>query len=198
MVWDERYDTSEYVYGTEPNSFLAEHWHTITGTKVLSLAEGEGRNAVFLAEKGFSVTAVDSSAVGLRKAKHLAGQRNVTIETVVHDLYTYQIPEASWDGIVSIFCHIPKAVRRDVCARVVRGLRPGGALLLESYTPKQIAYDTGGPKSEDLLTTLDELRDDLHGLTVEHGVEIERDVVEGRLHTGRAAVVQVIARKGKA
>ena len=194
-MWDERYNTAEYVYGKEPNSFLAGNWQAIRGKRVLSLAEGEGRNAVFLAGQGFSVTGVDTSVVGLRKAQALAAERGVSIETVVHDLSSYRMAAGSWDGIVSIFCHQPKEVRRAVHARVVRALSPGGAFLLEAYAPEQLQSDTGGPRTRDLLAGLDELRRELAGLTFEHAVETERDVVEGVFHTGRAAVVQVVARK---
>lgn len=162
--------------------------------RVLSLAEGEGRNAVYLAGLGHAVTAVDQSAVGLEKARRLAAARGVTLETVVADLTDYVVAPESWDGVVSIFCHLPAAVRRRLHAGVVAGLRPSGVLLLEAYRPAQLQYKTGGPPTADLLPTLDELKIDLAALELIHAVETERDVVEGTLHTGRAAVVQVVAR----
>jgi SAM-dependent methyltransferase len=196
MIWDQRYATDHYVYGTEPNDFLAG---VVAGLPVagraLCLAEGEGRNAVFLAERGFEVHAVDASRVGLDKARELARRRAVSITTEVADLDGYRIEPEAWDLIVSIFCHVPPAVRRALHGEVVRGLRPGGRFVLEAYRPAQIALGTGGPPDAGLMVSLDALHDELAGLVFEHSVECERDVIEGHLHTGRGAVVQVVARK---
>jgi SAM-dependent methyltransferase len=194
-MWDERYRAEEYVYGTAPNDFLKSVAARIPKGKVLSLAEGEGRNAVYLAEQGFEVLGVDSSAVGLGKARKLAAAHGVQINTAVADLTGYEIRPGFWDGIVSIFCHLPSAARRVLHRKVVAGLRPGGAFVLEAYTPAQLQLKTGGPSAEDLLMTLKVLKVELRDLVFEHAVELERPVVEGRYHTGRAAVVQVLARK---
>jgi len=194
-MWDERYDNPEYVYGTEPNEFLAGAASRIPPGRVLSLADGEGRNGVFLATLGYEVTSVDSSAVGLEKARRLAATRNVPLTTVVADLADYVIAPDAWEGIVSIFCHLPPALRRRVHGQVVRGLAPGGIFVLESYSVRQLLHGTGGPSSEELLVTLDALRAELAGLDLLHAVELERDVHEGTLHHGRSAVVQVIARR---
>ena len=194
-MWDERYSTEEYVYGTAPNDFLRSVADRIPKGRILSLGEGEGRNAVYLAECGFEVLGVDSSAVGLGKAGKLAAERGVRIDTLVADLTSYKIEPGCWDGIVSIFCHLPSAPRRALHRRVVAGLRPGGAFVLEAYTPAQLQFKTGGPPSEDMLMSLQVLKAELQGLVFEHGAELERPVVEGRYHTGRAAVVQILARK---
>ncbi len=194
-MWDERYSEPGFAYGTEPNDFLRERAAQLEPGRTLSLAEGEGRNAVFLAGLGHRVTAVDASAVGLDKARRLAAERGVTMETRVADLAAFDIEPGAWDNIVSIFCHLPPEVRRRLHRAVVAGLRPGGLLLLEAYTPAQIALGTGGPPVPELTMTLDALREELEGLTFLHAIERERDVVEGRYHTGRAAVVQVLARR---
>lgn len=191
--WDERYGGGEYVYGTAPNDLLVAMAGRIPPGRVLCLAEGQGRNATFLAARGYDVTGVDSSAVGLQMARQLAESRGLKITTVVADLATFDPGIACWEGIVSIFCHLPSAIRRPVLQRMVRALRPGGVLILEAYTPDQLRFGTGGPPIPDLLATLADLREDLAGLNLDHAVEIEREVVEGRLHTGRAAVVQIVA-----
>ena len=194
--WDEKYGAPGHYYGTEPNDFLREHHAVIpAGGRVLCLAEGEGRNAVFLAQQGFEVVAVDQSPVGLRKAGALAAERGVTISTVVADLTDYRIESGHWDGIVSIWCHLPPLLRADVHRRVVAGLKRGGAFLLEAYTPAQLNYGTGGPKSIDLLPTRAELRIELDGLDLVHAVEREREVHEGHGHTGLSAVVDIVAVK---
>lgn len=194
-TWDERYATTHYLYGTEPNDFIASMAERIPAGPVLCLAEGEGRNAVFLAGRGHPVTAVDASATGLVKAQALAAARGVTITTQVHDLSEYAIEPGAWAGIVSTWAHLPPPVRRTVHAQVVAGLRPGGVFLLEAYTPAQLAFGTGGPKTPDLCMTLAGLHEELAGLEFVIGRECERDVLEGTGHTGHAAVVQVCARK---
>lgn len=194
-MWDERYSEAEYVYGTAPNDFLRAQFAHIPKGPVLCLAEGEGRNAVFLAEQGYAVTAVDSSAVGLEKAEALAAERGVKITTIHADLAEFEIAPGAWNGVVEIFCHVPPPIRKAMHAAVVAGLRPGGALVLEGYTPAQIALGTGGPPVPELALTLDGLTEELAGLDLELGQELVRDVIEGKYHTGRGAVVQVVARK---
>lgn len=193
--WNERYSTPEHFYGTAPNAFLAAQAHHIPAGPVLCLAEGEGRNAVHLAALGHAVTAVDQSAVGLAKARRLAETRGVALATVVADLAAYSILPDAWSGIVSIFAHLPRALRRTVHAAAVRGLRPGGVFLLEAYTPAQLAFATGGPKDPALLMRLPDLRGELTGLELLVAQEIEHEVVEGSGHSGRAAVVQILGRK---
>jgi len=195
-MWDERYAGEGFFYGTEPNDFLREHAAEIrAGGRVLCLAEGEGRNAVFLAGLGFSVVALDQSAVGLRKALQLAQARGASITTLQANLDSYHIEPGSWDAIVSIWCHLPTALRAKVHAQVVDGLKPGGVFLLEAYRPEQLQFGTGGPKAVDMLPTLAQLRHELSGLEFVHAVELERDVHEGQGHSGHSAVVQVLARK---
>ncbi|NGP53509.1 class I SAM-dependent methyltransferase [Thioalkalivibrio sp. XN8] len=194
-MWDEKYSAEDYIYGTEPNRFLEEHAAELAPGDVLSLAEGEGRNAVYLAGLGFRVTAVDHSPVGLAKARRLAADNGVEIETICADLAGYELGSGRWDAVVSIFGHLPPEVRRQVYARIPGALKPGGILLLEAYTPEQMGRGTGGPRSADLLVTADMLREELAGLEFLHLEELEREVIEGRGHTGLSSVVQAIARK---
>ena len=191
-MWDTRYRADEYVYGTEPNDFLRSVASMIPKGKVLCIAEGEGRNAVYLAQQGYDVTAVDSSSVGLAKAQRLAQTRSVKIETIVADLAEYQIEPHTWQGIVTIFGHLPPAIRADLHRRCVAGLVVGGAFILEAYSPRQLQYDTGGPPVAELLMELSELKHELAGLHFHSAHEIEREVVEGRGHTGLGSVVQIL------
>lgn len=195
QFWENRYSTPDFVFGTEPNDFLRSVADQIPAGPVLCLAEGEGRNAVFLATRGHRVTAVDQSVAGLAKARALAAQRNVRLQTFVADLSDFPIEPGAWSGAVAIFMHLPPALRRELLARVATGLKPGGVFVLECYTPAQIAFGTGGPKDPALMPTLAALREELLGLEFAIGQEIERDVHEGGGHTGRSAVVQVLARK---
>lgn len=193
--WNQRYDRAEYVFGVEPNDFLRDVADRIPAGPVLCLAEGEGRNAVFLAGRGHAVTAVDQSVVGLTKAQRLAAERGVTIETTVADLGQFRIEPGAWAGIVSIFWHVPADLRISVYGRVVAGLQPGGVFILEAYTPAQIGLDTGGPGDPALTPTLAQIREELAGLEFDVGRELRREVLEGIGHTGWSQVVQVLARK---
>jgi SAM-dependent methyltransferase len=195
--WNDRYSTKGYVYGTAPNEFIAEIADRIPAGPVLCLAEGEGRNAVFLAGRGHAVTAVDQSAAGLAKARRLATENNRVIRTVEADLSNFPIEPNAWAGIITTFGHLPPALRRQVYGAVVRGLVDGGVFALEAYTPAQLRFNTGGPREVELLMTAEALRAELAGLEFEILHEIERDVTEGPTHTGRGAVVQVLARKPK-
>jgi SAM-dependent methyltransferase len=194
-LWDERYSQSEYVYGTEPNDFLVSATPYIPPGRVLCLAEGQGRNAVYLASQGYRVTGVDASAVGLAKAQQLALDRGVTIDTIVADLGDFTIQPDSWDAIVSIFCHLPPPIRAEIHRQVASGLRAGGAFVLEAYTPRQLEFKTGGPPTAELMMDAATLQQELQGLEFQHLAEIERDVYEGAYHHGRAAVVQAITFK---
>ena len=193
--WDERYSKKEPTYGWEPNDFLREGISRIPPGKVLCLAEGEGRNAVFLAKQGYDVTAVDQSAVGLAKAQGFAAERGVTIKTVQSDLARFEIQPGAWQGIISIWAHVPSLVRGDLHKRCVAGLAPGGLFLLEAYSPKQLGRGTGGPSDLDLLMDLSVVRRELAGLQFEIACERERDVQEGPFHNGVGSVIQILAKK---
>ena len=194
-MWNERFATEHYIYGTEPNDFLRHHYSAIPLGKVLCLAEGEGRNAVFLAQQGYQVTAVDGSDIGLEKAQKLAAERGVNIETIHADLADFDLGSERWDGIISIFGHLPSSLRTKVYRQAVKALKPGGVLLLEGYAKEQLQYQTGGPRDEDLLLSIAALQQELDGLNFNHLEALEREVLEGSLHTGKAAVIQVIANK---
>lgn len=192
--WNKRYASDDYLYGTEPNSFLAEQYRLLRGP-VLSLSEGEGRNAVFLASHGLEVVCVDISAVALEKAKKLAKARGVEIATMVCDLETFEPEEDHYGSVVSISAHLPSKVRNRLYPLVERSLRPAGTIILEAYSENQLSRDTGGPKDLDMLMTVDKLRREFPNCEPVVLREIEREVSEGEGHTGMASVVQFIARK---
>ena len=192
--WNHRYALPGWAYGTEPNDFLREVAAQLEGP-ALCLGEGEGRNAVFLAQRSLEVTAIDLSPKALEKAQHLASERGVRIATQEADLADYDLGTSKWGSIISIWCHLPPWLRQRVHRDVVRALEPGGRLVLEAYTPAQLAFDTGGPKSLELLFDPQALREDVAGLELERFEVREREVQEGDWHRGRSAVVQVLARK---
>lgn len=196
-MWNERYSQPGFAYGSEPNDFLEANAtrYLPAGGEVLCLAEGEGRNAVYLARQGFRVTGVDQSSTGLEKAQALAKQHGVELTTVVADLNDFDFGSARWDGIISIWCHTPSALRKRLHRDVVSSLKPGGVLILEAYTPAQIALKTGGPPNADFLMTLAGVTAELEGLAILHGEEVLREIHEGQYHNGQSAVLQLVARK---
>jgi hypothetical protein len=193
-MWDERYSVDEYVYGTEPNGFLADHAEMLSGP-VLSLAEGEGRNAVFLASLGLAVHAVDGSDVGLKKARKLATTKGVEIQTEVADLAAFEPEAGRYGAVISISAHLPSVIRTRLYPLVESCLLPGGIILLEAYSEAQIERDTGGPKDLDMLMSIEKIEREFPNCEPVLLQEIEREVREGSYHTGMASVVQYIGRK---
>ena len=193
--WNERYASEEFFYGTTPNEFLVVAATSLPRGRTLCLAEGEGRNSVWLAEQGFDVSSVDLSTVGVAKTLRFAASRGVTVHAQVGDLADFVIEPNWFDLIVSSFAHTSSVLRRSIHQRVVSGLRPGGTFVLEAYSPDQIPLGTGGPSDPDMLVTANSLRSELAGLEFDHLVEINRNIVEGAGHSGLAAVVQAIAHR---
>lgn len=192
-MWNERYREQGFAYGKQPNDFLAESVSLLAPeSNILCLAEGEGRNAVFLAALGHRVTAVDYSEVGLAKAHSLARERQVTIDTIVADLGDFIIEPDNYNVIVSIFCHLPPPLRKALHFQVCKGLRPGGVLILEGFSKEQIERNTGGPRNSDLLMDLDEIKQELSELTLNHASVLDREIHEGSYHNGLGSVIQII------
>lgn len=195
-MWDQRYAGDDYFYGTEPNDFLRDRASVFPrGAEVLCLAEGEGRNGVFLARQGLRITGVDGSSVGLEKAKRLAEEYGVVIDTAVADLAEWDLGQERWDGVVSIWAHLPAPLRAGLHPRIAGAIKPGGVLFVEHYHPNQIPYKTGGPPDPTWMLTLAELDRDFGGWEKVHVFEGEREVHEGAGHGGLSYVTQAILRK---
>lgn len=193
--WNARFSEPEPAYGTEPNAFIASQADKIlAGGAVLCLGEGEGRNAVWLASRGCRVTAIDYAEVAARRISGLAARRGQVVETHVADLTTYVPAPSSFDAVLSVFVHLPGPARRTMHRRAVDALRPGGVFLAEYFSKKQLAFDSGGPKNEALLISVDDLREDLHGTSarIELLEEVETDLNEGRYHRGRASTIRLV------
>lgn len=194
-MWDERYSQIEYFYGKNPNNFLQMTSGIIPrGADVLCLAEGEGRNAVYLASQGYNVTAVDFSIAGKEKALTLAKNKNVKIEYLIADLNDFIFPK-KFAAVISIWCHLPEDLRRKVHKHVEDGLIPGGLFILESYNPAQLEYKTGGPRSTDLLYTEAQVVSDFQTLEWMLIQNTIRYIDEGTGHSGMSSTLQMIGRK---
>ena len=197
-MWDERYQTPEYIFGDQPCQWLIMNRHRLAQSgKALALGDGEGRNGVFLAELGLQVTSVDLSGVGLSKARDLATKRGVTIQTVQADLEHYEIKAGSQDLIVSIYCHLPDAIRKLVHERAEVALKPGGLFILEAFHHLQLKYQSGGPKTTDLLYDLDALLDDFQTLQILEAFDGLCYLNQGIRHLGLGHIVRLVLQKPK-
>lgn len=195
--WDARYATDDYIFGTAPNRFLESQIAYIKpGMQTLSIADGEGRNGVWLAEQGARVHAVDVSPVALEKARKLAAVRGVALDFEQVDILGWNWPEAAYDLVAAIFIQFAPLPERDhVIAGIRRCLKPGGLLILQGYTPKQIEFGTGGPPSAANMYTADLLRDWFGDWDILHLAEHESVIREGSHHHGMSALIDLVARK---
>jgi len=195
--WNQRFSAPEYVFGTAPNAFLAANAARLKrGQRALCVADGEGRNSVWLAEQGLDVTAFDFSPIGLDKARRLAATRGVSVQYELASVYDWSWPVAVFDVVAAIFVQFADPpMRTFMFERMARALKPGGLLLVEGYTPKQLQYGTGGPKQVDQLYTERLLRESFRGFDVLELREYEAELDEGSRHRGMSAVIDLVARK---
>jgi SAM-dependent methyltransferase len=195
--WETRFDVDHYLFGTEPNAFLARNaWRFDQGGRVLSVADGEGRNGVWLARQGHRVTSQDFSPRGQEKARALATAQGVTLDFELSDICAREWAEAAFDGVVGIFFQfLTPAERAVVFARIARTVRPGGWVLIEGYGPKQLDHGTGGPKVLDQLYTPDLLHDAFADFAKVDVTAYDAEVGEGPGHSGMSALVDMVARK---
>jgi len=196
-MWNDRFSGPDYLFGKEPAAFIIDHAAYLkAGAKGLAVADGEGRNSVFMAQQGVETVAMDASANALDKARALAKDRGVSVdfhEASIHD-WAWE-PEA-FDLVVAIFIQfLSPAERIKVFKGMVTSLKPGGHLLLHGYTPKQLEYGTGGPSARELLYTEELLRDLFDGLELVELRSYEREINEGKGHAGMSALIDLVARK---
>jgi SAM-dependent methyltransferase len=195
--WEKRYAAPEYVFGTEPNVFLKSQVGLLPKSgKALAVADGEGRNGVWLAEQGLDVLSVDFSPTALAKAQTLARERGVTLRTIEADIITWEWPNAEFDVVVGIFFQfVAPPERARIFAGIRKALKPGGLLLLEGYGPKQLEYKTGGPSELENLYTEELLRAEFAGFSELATKSYDSMMSEGTRHVGMAALVDLVARK---
>jgi SAM-dependent methyltransferase len=196
-TWNRRFAGDDFLFGTQPNEWLRAHadvW--APGQRVLCVADGEGRNSVWLAQRGLRVTAFDIAEVGVAKARRLAAARGVEVDHQVADCDGFAWPRAAFDGIAAIFVQFADpALRVRLFARMIDSLAPGGTLVLQGYTPKQLEYRTGGPPIASHLYTPELLREAFAALDIVELRAYEAEVAEGSGHRGWSALLGLVARK---
>jgi SAM-dependent methyltransferase len=195
--WDERYAQAGYLFGEQPNAFLARQKHRLRSrTSALAVADGEGRNGVWLAEQGLEVLSVDGSAVAQEKARQLAERRGVDLRFELADLSEWEWPERQYDVVAAIFIQFAgPQLRARMFEGMRRALRPGGLLLLEGYRPEQLAYGTGGPSVVENLYTEALLRDAFADMQILELSAYDAAVAEGSGHSGISALIDMVARQ---
>lgn len=196
--WNERFSAPEYIFGTAPNAFLASKAHLLKpGQCALCVADGEGRNSVWLAEQGLEVTAFDISPIGVAKAQRLAAARGVRLVHEVASVYDWRWPQARFDVVAAIFVQFADpAMRSFLFERMKESLKPGGLVLIEGYTPKQLEYNTGGPSKLENLYTAELLGASFAGFEILELREYEAELDEGSRHAGISALIDFVARNG--
>lgn len=196
QFWDSRYQQNVLAYGDLPNDFLVESAKYIQpGFRILAAGDGEGRNGIWLAEKQLEVWAVDYSLIGLKKAKYWVDSQNQKIRFICADLREWKWPNDFFEAIVVIFVHFPPEERKRVHHSMVASLKHRGMIILQCFHKDQLKFDSGGPKAEEMLYTLEMLHHDFQGLKFVEAEECEIDLREGIFHAGKAAVVNAIIQK---
>jgi 2-polyprenyl-3-methyl-5-hydroxy-6-metoxy-1,4-benzoquinol methylase len=197
QTWNDRFQGDTYLFGTEPNQYLRRQAHQWkAGDRVLCVSDGEGRNSVWLAQQKLSVDAFDLSEVGVRKAEALAKAGHVLVNFSVEDCDNRAWAKNAYDGIAAIFVQFADpAMRQRLFQNMVRSLKPGGVLVLQGYTPKQLEYKTGGPPFVDHLYTAAMLQQAFASMQILDLVEYEDELSEGAHHVGRSALIGMVARK---
>ncbi len=193
--WDQRFGSDAYAYGVAPNTFLAETLPALVPlpADVIELGAGEGRNAVFFAEQGYRVTALDYSRAGIEKTQRLAASRGVAVETIHADVLRWR-PERRWDAVLLSFLHLPPPARPALYRKIREILAPGGALVAEWFRPEQITegHKSGGPPRLEMMVTEEELRAHFPEAGIRRLESVTRTLDEGAHHAGSAAVVRLV------
>lgn len=198
--WDERYSVNEYVYGEHPNSYLKEQLDTLPVGSILFVGEGEGRNGVYAAKLGWKVSAYDLSVEGKKKAEKLASKHNVEIDYHVGELHDLDYEKEQFDVIALIFTHFTSAQRTAMHKELATHLRVGGSIIIEVFSKKQLNYQIkgdsgGGPKSIDMLYSLEDIQSDFENFEIIELEETERYLMEGDHHNGLASVIRFMGVK---
>ncbi len=194
-IWNERYNSENYVYGKNPNVFFAEQLNKLNQGTLILPCEGEGRNAVFAAMKGWNVIAFDQSETGKKKALTLAHQNNTVIDYIISDAEVFNVAKKTADAVAFIYAHFPAAIRKAIHQKAIDWLKPGGLMIMEAFNPHQLMNSSGGPKEISMLYTEEMLKEDFKAMKIELLQTLQIELKEGNLHEGIAEVIRFIGRK---
>lgn len=195
QFWDDRYSNGNYIYGTQPNLFFKEKINELEPGRLLLPAEGEGRNAIHAAREGWIVDAFDISEKGRKKALELAKRNHVTINYHLSKYKDFDITDEHYDALALIYAHLHQSKREEIHQKLIRGLKPGGHLILEAFSKEQLGNDSGGPKNPEMLYELNDLLKDFSELRIEHADALEIELEEGKHHEGTANIIRILAQK---
>jgi 2-polyprenyl-3-methyl-5-hydroxy-6-metoxy-1,4-benzoquinol methylase len=193
--WDERYNTEELVYGEDPNVFFKEQLDTLSPGVLLLPGEGEGRNAIYAAAKGWEVHAIDNSAVAQGKALAWAERKGLGIHYHLANLLDIELKDEYFDVIALIYVHLPGYIRRIWHRKLLKSLKKGGTLILEGFDKSQLGLKSGGPKDEQMLFALEDLEKDFEELDLGIHERLEISLQEGKGHEGDAWVIRITGKK---
>jgi 2-polyprenyl-3-methyl-5-hydroxy-6-metoxy-1,4-benzoquinol methylase len=198
QFWNERFDKEEFIFGKEPNEYLVKQTQQYlkSGNKVLCIADGEGRNGVWLAKQGMQVIGFDASDVALAKARQFAQDNQVEVEYVFSDTESFAWQQNTYDAVIGIFIQFADPIMREqIFQKTCEALKPGGLFILQGYTPKQLVYKTGGPSLIEHLYTEGMIRDLAKDFEILELVSYEKELSEGPRHTGMSALLGLVAKK---
>ena len=193
--WDERYSQEEYVYGVEPNVFFAEQIDRLNAGTIILPCDGEGRNGVYAASNGWIVNAFDTSIEGRNKALQLAYRQKVNLNYIIEDAAKVDFRKSSADVVAFIFSHLPAPIRKQIHAKAITWLKPGGRIILELFNPLQLHNNSGGPKDISMLCTEEILLEDFATLEIELLMKVQTELNEGKYHEGKADVFRYVGVK---
>ena len=193
--WDNRYSSEEFVYGAEPNEFFKSRIEKITPGRLLSLAEGEGRNGIYAGSVGWEVDAVDFSVVASEKALKFAAKKNIKINYIVNDLLEYEPPANTYDVVSMIFLHLDRESTGQVHKRAINSLKTGGRIIFEGYAKEQMGKKSGGPQNPHMLYSIEEIQNSFRDLKT---ITLKKEVIylnESKYHSGEAVVIRYVGEK---
>jgi SAM-dependent methyltransferase len=194
-MWENRYSGDDYAYGTAPNEFFRQVIDTLSPGRILLPADGEGRNGIYAATRGWEVLSLDFSENGREKAIALARENNVEIQYDLADIFSYPYPDGYYDAIALIYVHVPHEKRAHLHKLLISALKPGGTIFLEGFNKNQLSYSSGGPKDINMLFSENELREDFKELDIRLLEEIVVVKDDGPFHQGESSVIRLIGQR---
>jgi len=193
--WNERYDGEQFVYGLTPNTFFKQFIDTHNSGTILLPADGEGRNSIYAAKKGWQVDAFDFSEEAKKKALNLADQEGIKINYYISDFESVELPDSHYDVVALIYAHMPSNIRQSIHRKLSDSLKSGGYIIMEAFAKDQINRSSGGPKNRDMLYSVEDIKKDFETLDIQQLEQTTVKLDEGKHHQGEGEVIRLRAKK---